>query len=134
MANKNSSKGVAKASLKIFKYIVIVLVVVVFVAIAFNFGTAVFSNDGVERAPGTDMTVSVEKGTTIDQLGEMLEEYNIIGNKNVFKVQAWLYGVDEVKPGTYVFNNSKGGEEIFKTINAGPQSDKKKNGEEETIE
>ena len=125
MADK--SKGAAKASFKFFKYFIMILVLVVFATIAFRFGSAVFSNDGVEDAPGTDLTVSVPKGTTVEKLGDMLEEYNIISDSNVFGVQAWLYGVKKVKPGTYVFNNSKGGEDIFKIINGGPNTDK--NGE-----
>ena len=122
-----NSQGAAKASFKIFKYVIMILVLVVFATIAFRFGSAVFSNDGVEDAPGTDLTISVKKGTTISQLGDMLEEYNIISDANVFDVQAWLYGVKKVKPGTYSFNNSKGGEDIMKIINGGPNTDK--NGE-----
>ena len=100
-----NSGGAAKASFKIFKYVIMIIVLVVFATIAFRFGSAVFSNDGVEDAPGTDMTISVKKGTTMDELGDLLEEYNIISDSNVFDVQAWLYGVKKVKPGTYAFNN-----------------------------
>ena len=121
----NNSQGVAKASFKFFKYFIMILVLVVCATIAFRFGSAVFSNDGVENPPGTDLTVSVPKGTSISQLGDMLEEYNIISDSNVFGVQAWLYGVKKVKPGTYSFNNSKGGEDIFKIINGGPNMNKK---------
>ncbi len=123
MADK--SQGAAKAGFKFFKYFIMILILVVCATIAFRFGSAVFSNDGVEDAPGTDLTVSVPKGTSISQLGDMLEEYNIISDSNVFGVQAWLYGVDKVKPGTYSFNNSKGGEDIFKIINGGPNTNKK---------
>ena len=132
MAGK--SQGAAKAGFKFFKYFIMILILVVCATIAFRFGSAVFSNDGVEDAPGTDLTVSVPKGTTIGQLGDMLEEYNIISDSNVFGVQAWLYGVKKVKPGTYSFNNSKGGEDIFKIISGGPNTNKKgekKNPEDE---
>ena len=131
MAN-NSSKGAAKASFKFFKYFIMVLVLVVFATIAFRFGSAVFSNDGVEDSPGTDLTITVKKGTTISELGDQLEDYNIISDSNVFGIQAWLYGVKKVKPGTYAFNNSKGGEDIFKIISGGPNTDK--NGEKITEE
>ena len=123
----NNSRGAAKASFKFFKYFIMVLVLVVFATIAFRFGSAVFSNDGVEDAPGTDLTITVNKGMTIDELGDKLEDCNIISDSNVFDIQAWLYGVKKVKPGTYAFNNSKGGEDILKIINGGPNTDK--NGE-----
>ena len=123
MADKSTSA--AKAGFKFFKYFIMILILVVCATIAFRFGSAVFSNDGVEDPPGTDLTVSVPKGTTISQLGDMLEDYNIISDSKVFGVQAWLYGVDKVKPGTYSFNNSKGGEEIFKIISGGPNTNKK---------
>ncbi len=124
MEKNNSSKGVAKASFKFFQYVVMIVILIVCATLAFRFGSAVFSNSSVEEPPGTDKTITVVKGTTIGDLGEMLEEYNIINSATVFKVQAVIYGVDEVKPGTYNFNNSKGGEELFKIISAGPEEAK----------
>ncbi|MBR2190234.1 MAG: endolytic transglycosylase MltG [Eubacterium sp.] len=123
MADK--SQSAAKAGFKFFKYFIMLLVLVVCATIAFRFGSAVFSNDGVEDPPGVDLTVSVPKGTTISGMGDLLEKYNIISDANVFGVQAWLYGVKKVKPGTYSFNNSKGGEDILKIINGGPNTNKK---------
>ena len=120
-----NSQGAAKASFKFFKYFIMLLVLVVFATIAFRFGSAVFSNDGVEDAPGTDLTITVNKGMTISELGDKLEDCNIISDSNVFDIQAWLYGVKKVKPGTYVFNNSKGGEDIFKIISGGPNTNEK---------
>ena len=121
----NNSTGAAKASYKFFKYFIMILLLIVVATISFRFGSAVFSNDGVEDAPGTDLTVSVPAGTTMSKLGDLLEEYHIISDANVFGVQAWLYGVKKVKPGTYSFNNSKGGEDILKIINGGPNTNKK---------
>lgn len=115
----------SNASFRIVKYVVMIAIIVICAIMAFDFGLKVFSNDGVESAPGTNMTITVGKGTTIGDMGDLLEEYNVINNKLVFKVQSMIYKTSEIKPGTYIFNTSKGGEEIFKTIEEGPEELKK---------
>lgn len=104
---KNDSKGFARASIKIFQYVVMIIIMIVCCTIAFRFGSAVFSNSSVEDAPGTDMTITVEKGTSISELGDLLEEYNVIDSSTVFSVQAFVYGVKDVKPGTYTLTIPK---------------------------
>ncbi len=129
MDNRKTSQGFAKVSISLLKYVVMVMIIIICATTAFNFGTQVFSAEGVDEAPGTDMTFTVEKGTTIKQFGDTLEEFRVIKDSKVFRVQALIYQVKSIKPGTYTFNTSQGGEEIFKIISAGPEEDKK---EEET--
>ena len=56
-----------------------------------------------------------------------MEEYGVIEDANAFVVQSYIYTVKTIKPGTYTFNTSWTGEEIFKTISAGPEENKKEN-------
>lgn len=132
MDNRKTSEGFAKVSIKVLKYVVMVVVAILFATTAFNFGSQVFSSQGMEQAPGTDMTITVEEGTTIKQLGKTLEEYQIIKDSNIFRIQAFIYEVKSIKPGTYTFNTSNSGEEILKILSAGPEGDEKE--EETTIE
>ena len=125
MDSRKTSQGFAKVSINVLKYVIMVIVAVVFATAAFNFGSQVFSSEGMEEAPGTDMTVTLDEGTTIKQLGKTLEEYQIIKDSTIFRIQALLYEVKGVEPGTYTFNTSDSSEEILKIISAGPEGNKK---------
>lgn len=130
MNNRKTSQGFANISVKILKYVVMVIIIIVCASSAFKFGLKIFYGDGMEPKPGTDMTFTVAEGTTIKQFGETLVEYGVIDDANVFVVQSYVYSVSKIKPGTYTFNTSWNGEDIFKSINAGPEEDKQENSKE----
>lgn len=131
MNKSNTSKGFASISIKICKYVFMVIIIVVCATWSFNFGTDIFNSEGVDVAPGTDMTLTVKKGTTIEELGKTLEEYGVIDDTLVFKVQSYVYNTKSIEPGTYIFNTSANGEQIFEVINEGPQENKKGNESQE---
>lgn len=131
MDKSNTSKGFANVSLKICKYVIMVIVIIVCATWTFNFGTEIFDSEGVDPAPGTDMTLTIKQGTTMDELAKTLEEYGVIDDTTVFKVQSYVYNVKSIEPGTYIFNTSKSGEDLFEVIKEGPQENKE---EEETQE
>lgn len=124
MDNKKTSKGFALVSLKTLKYVVIAVITIVCATSAYNFGSEIFSNETMEEAPGTDMSFTFTEGTSIGEVGETLEEYNVINSSTVFTVQSFIYSVRTVKPGTYLFNTSQTSEQIFQTISAGPEEEK----------
>ena len=112
-------------SIKTLVYVVMIVVAIVCATTAYSFGSQIFSNEGVDPKPGTDMTFTVDEGTSIESFGKTLEEFNVIKSSRVFTVQSYLYEVRKIKAGTYSFNTSQSNEEIFKIINAGPEEDKK---------
>lgn len=132
MNNRKTSEGFAKVSIKVLKYVVMIVVAIFFATAAYNFGTEIFSSEGMEKDPGTDMTITVEDGMTIKELGETLEEYQIIKDSKIFQIQSYIYQVNSVTPGTYTFNTSESNEEILKIISAGPEegTEEKENTEE----
>lgn len=123
MNNRKTSEGFAKVSIQVLKYVIMVVIVVFCATAAFNFGTQIFSDEGMEQAPGTDMTITVDEGTTIKQLGNTLEEYQIIKDSKIFLIQSYMYKVKSVAPGKYTFNTSEGCESILKVISAGPEEE-----------
>lgn len=134
MNKSNTSKGFANISIKICKYVIMVVIIVVCATAAFNFGSSIFNSEGVDPAPGTDMTLTIKEGTTIDELAKTLEEYGVIEDTLIFKVQSYIYDTKSVKPGTYIFNTSQSSEEIYEIIKEGPQEDKKDNKKQEEKE
>ncbi len=123
MDEQDNRTGFARISIRVLGYVVMAVIIAVFAVFAFRFGNQIFSDKGVDEAPGTDMTFTVDEGTTINQLGKTLEEFRVIKSSTVFRVQAVVYGVSNVKEGTYTFNTSQGGEDIFKVISAGPEEE-----------
>lgn len=87
---------------------------------AYHFGMEIFSGEGVEAYPGTDLTIEVAEGTSMKELGKELEEYGVVKNSTVFYVQSLIYEVKRVVPGTYTFNTSHSGDKILATVTAGP--------------
>lgn len=124
MDKSNTSKGFANVSVKICKYVIMVVVIVICATAAFNFGSSIFNSEGVDPSPGTDMPVTVQEGTTIDDLADTLEEYGIIKDTTIFKIQSYVYDTKSIKPGTYIFNTSQSGEQIYEIIKEGPEEKK----------
>lgn len=123
MDERKTSQGFAKVSVQVLKYVIMVVVAVVCATTAYNFGAKIFSVETMEMTPGTDMSFNFDEGTTIKQVGEILEEYRVIKDAKIFSVQSYVYSVKEIIPGTYLFNTSQTSEEIFKTIAEGPIED-----------
>ena len=121
MEQNRSSRSFAKISLRILKYVIFAAIAIVCATTSYRFGKQIFSDEGVETAPGTEMDYTVSPGTSISQLGDELEEFGIIRDSNVFKVQSYIYKVRSVKPGTYHFNTSYSADQIFEVISKGPE-------------
>ena len=56
MDNRKTSQGFAKFSIKTLVYVVMIVVAIVCATTAYSFGSQIFSNEGVDPKPGTDMT------------------------------------------------------------------------------
>lgn len=105
---------------KLFVYAVALIILIYCGTAAYHFGVDIFSDEGVEASPGTDLTIEVAEGTSIKDLGKELEEYGVVKSSSVFYVQSLIYEVKSVKPGTYTFNTSQSGDKILGTVTAGP--------------
>lgn len=105
---------------KLFFYAVALIILIYCGTAAYHFGMAIFSGEGVEGYPGTDLTIEVAEGTSMKELGEELEEYGVIESSTVFYVQSLIYEVKSVVPGTYTFNTSQSGDKILAAVTAGP--------------
>ena len=74
MDNRKTSQGFAKFSIKTLVYVVMIVVAIVCATTAYSFGSQIFSNEGVDPKPGTDMTFTVDEGTSIEIFGKTLEQ------------------------------------------------------------
>lgn len=105
---------------RLFIYAIALIILIYCGTAAYHLGMDIFSGEGVEAAPGTDLTIEVAEGTSIKELGEQLEELGIIKDSTVFYIQSLIFEVKKVEAGTYTFNTSQNGEKILNTVTAGP--------------
>lgn len=81
------SYNIMKTIIRIGITVVLCFVLFLVCRYAYRTGEKVFSDDGVETAPGTSVMVTIPKGATISSVADMLESYGLIEDKKVFKVQ-----------------------------------------------
>lgn len=108
-----------RTPLKIALYVVILALLGVFAYYCFDFGRAVFSEEGVDPEPGYTQTAEIEPGMNAYEIGQLLEEQALIDSRWVFLVQSYIFQlkITSDTAGTYKFNSSYCGEDIIKMIN-----------------
>lgn len=116
MGTTKTSK-IIKSLIRITIYILLVLLIFVLGTMSYNFGRDVFSDEGYEKAPGIEVVITVEPGDSIRDVADMLYNNGVIGNTNVFYVQALIYEAD-FKAGTYTVNSSSSGEDIIEMLSS----------------
>lgn len=116
MGTTKTSK-IIKSLIRITIYILLVLLIFVLGTMSYNFGRDVFSDEGYEKAPGIEVVITVEPEDSIRDVADMLYNNGVIGNTNVFYVQALIYEAD-FKAGTYTVNSSSGGEDIIEMLSS----------------
>ncbi len=110
---KKISGHFTRSMVKIVIYVVLVLVLVVAGHTAYKYGQRVFSEKGIEDAPGKDIYVTVPQGASDGDVASLLESYGLVDDAFIFKLQLKIYGAKNIKPGEYTLNTSQSGEEMI---------------------
>ena len=126
---RKTSTGFAKTIFKVTIYVVLALVLFYGCSYAYEYGQKVFEAKGVDDEPGEDITITIKNGTTVKQLGGILEDYGIIEDDFIFYLQTKVFEYKTVIPGTYVLNTSYSGEKIIAVLSEGSTSDEEGEGE-----
>lgn len=131
-----------KANQIIGATIELVVKVVVFVAIvmfivnasvrAYDYGYRVFAEEPVSAGEGRTISVIVEDGDSVKDIGEMLQEKGLIRDANLFVVQELLseqHG--KIQPGIYDLNTSMTSEEMLAVMAAVDGTEEDSSGQSE---
>lgn len=101
------------------------IVVFCVLAIALIGGAVVFGKSWYERQvdppgkPGKKVEVTIEQGTSVSGIADLLADKHIVGNSNVFKF--WLRGKDlNALAGVYEFQEKSSFQEALTVLEAGP--------------
>ena len=100
--------------LKILIIVLLAVILVLAARTAYSFGYRIFNEQPMEAAPGTDVTVTIQNGWSVRDIGAELRERGVIADVPVFIVQERLSEAHgKLKPGTYILNTSQTSAEIF---------------------
>ena len=120
-----------------FAVYLIVAVAVIYVGkTAYDFGYNIFYQQPMDsEEEGRDITVVVEEGDSVYQIGKTLESRGLIRDAKVFVVQEKLSNYSgKLQPGTYILNTSMTPDEIMEILakeNVTGQPDQTQDGESE---
>ncbi|MEY8390114.1 aminodeoxychorismate lyase [Lachnospiraceae bacterium] len=101
---------------------ILILVLVVFVFLraghaAYDLGYRIFTEPALEEAPGRDMTVELDKGMSVLEIGSLLEEKRLVDNGVLFALQLQFSDYrDKIKSGTYTLNTSQTAKEMMQVM------------------
>ena len=117
-------------------YLIVAAVVIYIGKTAYDFGYNIFYQQHMDsEEEGRDVTVAVEEGDSVYQIGRTLESRGLIQDAKVFVVQEKLSNYSgKLQPGTYILNTSMTPDEIMEILakeNVAGQPDQTKDGETE---
>lgn len=122
---RKTSMMVFRITLKMVAIAAIVAVFYVVCVKTFEYGEAIFSEEGMDsRGNGHDVVVTIPQDTTTSELGNILKTNGLIVDAGMFRIQALLYELI-ITPGTYEFSTEDNVEEIIGIINAAAPESKK---------
>ena len=117
-------------------YLIIAIAVIYIGKSAYDFGYNIFYQQPMDsEEEGRDVTVAVEEGDSVYQIGRTLESRGLIQDAKVFVVQEKLSNYSgKLQPGTYILNTSMTPDEIMEILakeNVAGQPDQTQDGETE---
>lgn len=113
---------IIKVSLKLIITALLILVLYEGMRAGFNFGYEIFADTAMAPAPGTEVTVQIDRGSSGRQAGKVLKEKGLIHNEYAFWVQAIFYDY-EIYPGSYTLNTSMTSREILDELSVKPEEE-----------
>ena len=116
----NSKEVVASIFATVFKIvlaIIIVMLVYKWSLVAYEYGQRVFNEPPMTVGEGRTVTVIVEEGDGAKEIGATLEQYGLIRDAGLFRIQEMFSAYkDDLKPGTYELNTSMTTDEMMQIM------------------
>lgn len=117
MKSKEVVISIFTAVFKIVVAIIIIMFVYKWSLVAYEYGTRVFNEPPMSMGEGRTVTVVIEKGATVSEIGLLLEKKGLIRDAGLFRIQEMLSGYkDKLQAGTYELKTSMTTEEIMRIL------------------
>lgn len=116
---------------KLIIYALVILLLYEGISKGYEFGYEIFHSTPMAAAPGSDVVVEIDKGDTLMNIADKLIQKDLIRNEYAFVVQSKMYaygkpGKFDIKPGTYILNNSMTSKEMILALRDGPKEEEDK--------
>lgn len=113
---KKSASIFSKVTFKVAMYIIGAVIVVLVCKSAYDFGTKVFSEEGLaEKGSGQEVVVTIPADASTGEVASILKKNGLIENELIFKIQTILYEAD-IYSGTYTLNTEYSPEELIEAM------------------
>ena len=107
-------------------FVLIIFGVVRLSVAAYSMGYRILTEEPMDKEPGRDVIVEVEKGVSPLKLGKNLEEKGLIRNAYLFVIQLKLSAyANKVQPGVYTLSTSQTAREMLQIMSTVSEKDKK---------
>lgn len=107
-------------------FVLIIFGVVRLSVAAYSMGYRILTEEPMDKEPGRDVIVEVEKGVSPLTLGKNLEEKGLIRNAYLFVIQMKLSAyANKVQPGVYTLSTSQTAREMLQIMSTVSEKDKK---------
>lgn len=105
-----------KIYFKAAMYIIGAFIVIVVCKSAFEFGAAIYTEEGVAaKGYGKEVVVTIPADSTVSEIASILKKNGLIESEMTFVVQTFLYEA-EIYSGTYTLNTEYGPEELIEAM------------------
>lgn len=116
----NSKEMVISIFATVFKIVLAVIIVMMvykWSLVAYEYGTRVFNEPPMSAGEGRTVTVVIENGATVTQMGQVLEKKGLIRDADLFRIQEMLSAYKgKLQAGTYELKTSMTTEEIMRVL------------------
>lgn len=100
----------------------LVLILILFALVqvgtaAYDMGYRIFTEPAMESSPGRDVTVEIRQGMSASEIGNLLEEKQLINTGTLFMIQSKVSAYEKrMKPGIYTLNTSLTSREMMQIM------------------
>lgn len=114
MKTKTAAMSIVSVVVQILIAFIVIILIYRGATSCYDFGYRIFTEMPMSLEPGTDITVIINEGSSIREIGELLEANGLINDAALFVVQEKLSEYSgEIKPGVYVLNTSMTAEKMI---------------------
>ena len=125
MRPKTAAMSIVSVVIRILIAFVVIIVIYGGATSCYDFGYRIFTEMPMSLEPGTDITVIINEGSSIREIGELLEGNGLINDATLFVVQEKLSEYSgEIKPGVYVLNTSMTAERMIAVMSGNAATEK----------
>ena len=116
----NSKEMVISIFATVFKIVLAVIIVIIvykWSLVAYEYGTRVFNEPPMSAGEGRTVTVVIEKGASVTEMGQTLEKKGLIRDADLFRIQEMLSAYKgKLQAGTYELKTSMTTDEIMRIL------------------